>query len=359
MVLNPINSPRTRRGFTFIEVLFSVIILGVGLIMVAAMLPVAIKQSDDTLGEITAKATAESGFGFVRATATSNNLLATAFPSGKPAMVWSTSIGGVLASNVNQGYITPLFQVNNPLGLIRGSQVNSTDRRFAWVPFYYREEGSSTATLWCIGIRLRNTETMPNGTYSVNSFARVFNGPWLVRAYITDSTDGSPDRIRFQQHEPADGTSRYPGAAGSGAFVILNEFLDVAPSAPNADHQATLAMTSDAQTAPRYGRVLKLGTRISDSEFELDPNYDIPMLRGPDKILNTPDDIADTNFSTEREVSVWIVGVGRGSRVEIDPTNVDFDNENDDGLNQTDESKNPFKGAPQDVVIVAGRISVD
>src|SRR5258706_10318958 len=37
--------PRTRAGFTFMEILFAVIIMGVGMIMVAAMFPAAIKQT--------------------------------------------------------------------------------------------------------------------------------------------------------------------------------------------------------------------------------------------------------------------------------------------------------------------------
>lgn len=369
MVLNRKAPSGSRRGgFTFIEVLFAVIILGVGLIMIAAMLPVAIKQSDDTLGEITAKATAESGFGFIHAAATKENLPV----SGSPAMVWSISTGGNVASGIQASTVPPLLSVNDPQGVIRGNQVNTVDRRFAWVPFYFRDQDSSTATIWCIGVRLRNTEEIAGGTYSVKSWARSFNGPWLVRAWITDSTDGSPDRIRFEQHDPADGSSRYPGAAKPGAFIILNEFLDAA--SPD-KRQATLHPTSDAQLAPRYGRVLKLGARLSQDEFELDPSYDIPMLRGDpysandDHILNTPDDVPDFNFHfvdgnpnnssvDEREVSAWIIGAGRGARVDIDPSSADFDNENDEGLNLTDEGKNPFKGAAQDVLIVAGRIDL-
>src|SRR5258706_7473723 len=37
--------PRPRAGFTFMEILFAVIIMGVGMIMVAAMFPAAIKQT--------------------------------------------------------------------------------------------------------------------------------------------------------------------------------------------------------------------------------------------------------------------------------------------------------------------------
>jgi type II secretory pathway pseudopilin PulG len=43
--------PRLSRGFTFTEVLFAVIILGIGFIMLAAMFPVALSQTKETVGE--------------------------------------------------------------------------------------------------------------------------------------------------------------------------------------------------------------------------------------------------------------------------------------------------------------------
>ena len=64
--LAPRPSPLAPRGFTFIEVLFSVVILGVGLIMIAGMLPVAIKQNADTRNDLTAKVVCDSGYAFIR-----------------------------------------------------------------------------------------------------------------------------------------------------------------------------------------------------------------------------------------------------------------------------------------------------
>src|SRR5215218_4301657 len=47
-----------RRGFSFTEVLFAVMILGIGFIMVAAMFPVAIQQTRTTAEEGNAAAVA-------------------------------------------------------------------------------------------------------------------------------------------------------------------------------------------------------------------------------------------------------------------------------------------------------------
>ena len=51
----PLRSPCLRSsGFSFVEVLFAVIILGVGFIMIAAVFPVAIRQTKSTIDETSA-----------------------------------------------------------------------------------------------------------------------------------------------------------------------------------------------------------------------------------------------------------------------------------------------------------------
>src|SRR5437773_10279821 len=49
-----------RKGFSFAEVMFAVIVLGIGFIMIAAIFPVAIQQSKATNDETTAAATAKT-----------------------------------------------------------------------------------------------------------------------------------------------------------------------------------------------------------------------------------------------------------------------------------------------------------
>src|SRR5213593_3857396 len=49
-----------RKGFSFAEVMFAVIVLGIGFIMIAAIFPVAIQQSKATNDETTAAAIAKA-----------------------------------------------------------------------------------------------------------------------------------------------------------------------------------------------------------------------------------------------------------------------------------------------------------
>src|SRR4051812_8002399 len=54
-----VSSSLSHRGFSFAEVMFAVIILGVGFIMIAAVFPVAIRQSKSTSDETAAAALAQ------------------------------------------------------------------------------------------------------------------------------------------------------------------------------------------------------------------------------------------------------------------------------------------------------------
>src|SRR5690606_6060568 len=60
------SATRARRGgFSFTEVMFAVIILGIGFIMLAALFPVAISQNKLTTDETTAAAIARTGTNYL------------------------------------------------------------------------------------------------------------------------------------------------------------------------------------------------------------------------------------------------------------------------------------------------------
>ena len=61
----PAARPRSR-GFAFTEVLFAVMVLGLGFIMIAAMFPVTIRQTQATVEEANAASTAKGAIGFLQ-----------------------------------------------------------------------------------------------------------------------------------------------------------------------------------------------------------------------------------------------------------------------------------------------------
>src|SRR3982750_1586315 len=65
----------SRRGFSFAEVMFAVVIMGVGFIMIAALFPVAIRQSKSTTDETISAANARAAASFVDVIATNASML--------------------------------------------------------------------------------------------------------------------------------------------------------------------------------------------------------------------------------------------------------------------------------------------
>src|SRR3954452_13974099 len=65
------HSRRRRNGVTFTEVMFAVVLLGIGFIMVAAIFPVAIRQSQSNLEETAGMAAAKRGAAMMQQMGTS------------------------------------------------------------------------------------------------------------------------------------------------------------------------------------------------------------------------------------------------------------------------------------------------
>src|SRR5216117_4004309 len=72
--------PRYRRAFTFTEVMFAVILLGIGFIMLAGMFPVAIQQTQTTVEESNASTLVQAATRYLEQTLTQQDLP----PTGNP-----------------------------------------------------------------------------------------------------------------------------------------------------------------------------------------------------------------------------------------------------------------------------------
>ena len=94
-----------RRGFTFTEILFAVMILGIGFIMVAAIFPVAIQQTEANNQETIAASIGRSTTGFVEKVAQGQAIIAN-------ATVWppSPSQKQVGAQQVPVSVLVPTFE---------------------------------------------------------------------------------------------------------------------------------------------------------------------------------------------------------------------------------------------------------
>src|SRR6266550_8059379 len=80
-------NPLSRRGFTFTEVMFAVILLGIGFIMLAGMFPVAIQQTQTNVEESTASTVVQAAKHYLEQTMTQADLPPTGIlnpPTGNP-----------------------------------------------------------------------------------------------------------------------------------------------------------------------------------------------------------------------------------------------------------------------------------
>src|SRR3954469_5298206 len=129
-----------RRGFSCAEVMFAVIILGVGFIMIAALFPVAIRQSKSTADETSAAAFARVANNDMSAMASNSKM-----PLCKDSLIPLIKTGipqtQVFALPTRQDDTTfPDVQATTNLWQsVRGNIISSTDPRYAWVPFYFRD----------------------------------------------------------------------------------------------------------------------------------------------------------------------------------------------------------------------------
>src|SRR5689334_3052921 len=87
-----------RRGFSFAEVLFAVVVLGIGFIMVAAIFPVAIQQSKATQDETSAAAAARAAVAELQQLAYDPRTVA---PPPTPTMPATGLAGNNIVSGIN------------------------------------------------------------------------------------------------------------------------------------------------------------------------------------------------------------------------------------------------------------------
>src|SRR5262249_52287646 len=137
-------------GFSFAEVMFAVIILGIGFIMIAAVFPVAVQQGKATNDETTAAASAKAQVAML------SDVIADAdvpVPTGTPIPmgfgVGSHVFGQVYSlrdpqPDTKTGYpwlnnqVAP-WVLDQTWEKVRGNLVSSTDPRFASVVLYRRD----------------------------------------------------------------------------------------------------------------------------------------------------------------------------------------------------------------------------
>lgn len=241
--------------------MFAVITLGIGLIMVAAMFPVAIQQTKLTTEEGVAASLAWAGMN----TMTSLGQISGALPVTGNA-------------GARTGVVTRLGVPNSTWKALNGNFILPSDNRYAWVPLYRRNgDPTASATTWdntaqiiLIGVKVRNASTFVPGDVS-DSLSPTTLINLYPRATKVAVSDGTPDTVTFDTSTPA--LAATAAAVAEGCYVVIAK--DNIPGA-NANRM--------------NGRIYRVGNYIAGSQWELMPGGDFNVDSGPD---GDPTTVAD------------------------------------------------------------------
>ena len=217
-----------RSAFSFAEVMFAVIILGIGFIMIAGLFPVAISQSKATADETSAAAFARVASNYVGAIGQNWNMPITCAATATDTITVpqvlalpSFTTDPIIDSNTG-----PLFQS------LSGNVISQDDPRYAWVPFYFRgydpnalQQGTQAplpyAQLILICVQATNYPTFSDtDLHPASGGLRNLRGR-PVRVAIANSPAGTPDYIGFEDSASKEAVIGMTGAVAEGCFVII------------------------------------------------------------------------------------------------------------------------------------------
>jgi type II secretory pathway pseudopilin PulG len=221
-----------RKGFTFTEILFAVILLGIGFIMLAGMFPVAIQQTQLAVDETSADRLTKDAAAFMAQVCTSDDLPASAARELIP--------------------ITP-FSVPSAWRKISGQMISAQNPRFAWIPFYLRRPGDGFAQLVIVVVRARNY-----ASYGPNDLI-PFPKPPSALATLQPRLVGIDKLARPASGGPATVTLKaLKNVSKDLSFVAEGSYLVIADGSDNS--RALPGLLLPAQ--PAAGRIYRLGTQI-------------------------------------------------------------------------------------------------
>jgi hypothetical protein len=301
------------RGYSFTEVMFAVVVLGIGFIMIAAMFPVAISQSKLTQEETNAAAIARGAATYVQSVASRYNMPATG-TAAQPTRPRVYSVRDIPGAGGGQGTgITPrldaLFTVNPaPFNVsdtlwsaVKGNLILPSDPRYGFVVLYSRAgtpgiagAGNGYAQLFVVACQVRARSTYgPNPDLTFNGADPVNLQARPVTINIVNNVNSTGvDWITFTERGQAGALT----AIAEGTYVIVAN--DPGSAAPNA--------------GLFNGRIYRVGAPATDlgsgappaDTWELQAGSDYTQNPGPDNDIATTGD----NIDIGADAGAWIVG---------------------------------------------------
>ncbi|MFI5381276.1 MAG: hypothetical protein ACHRHE_18415 [Tepidisphaerales bacterium] len=208
--------------------MFAVMILGIGFIMIAAMFPVAIQQTQVTQEESAAAGVAQMAMQYMQRAPTSSTDTPplTLYPFYNDQWQWPSATPP--AERIQPLRITLLpgsgLQPLAAWDILCGGMIFKQDPRYAWVPLYRRAQNNNYAQVVFFIVQARATDSFtpadvaPNGSNQndPNSYPRLFPRRVLINTVDCGSTyvPPVPDTIQFD-------SSVDPNMLAPGEFVVI------------------------------------------------------------------------------------------------------------------------------------------
>ena len=228
--LRAVSPERSRRAFSFIEVLFAVILLGIGFIMIAGIFPVAIQQTAAVTSETQGSAVIRDAIKKIQAAANAEIGSPPATPGTTNSIFQPT---GTAAAPTVQAFSSNIMQV------LGSDSFYTADRRFGWVGFYRRDSASSPFTQVFV-IALQN----PNFPNYVTKFAPGEVTPIAAGSIPPVVAPPIPPLLYNYSGSTPPVLTYNPPASGVPASLVANFTYD-----PN-DKTSTVKLTNVPSAAP-------------------------------------------------------------------------------------------------------------
>ncbi len=265
-------------GFSFTEVLFAVMVLGIGFIMIAAMFPVTIQQTQATLEESVGASMARGALAYLQTQATDMNFPSTSPVPDAPAQVFSMPQAPVKNGTAFAGWFAT-----------RGNYINSKNPRLAWVPLYMRSETTQSgvspfAQVIIVAVEARNMPDYQTADAVPQTNFQSVLEPRPIKVNLTYDYTNLQGRLTITDSK---------WLAASGAYVII------------ANDQNTNAPRS--VVGQSNGRIYRLGNAIDEANgvWGLSPDGD--MIRRNYKTANSIVTGDDNDLSN---TDAYIIGRG-------------------------------------------------
>lgn len=285
-----------RAGFTFVEILFAVMILGIGFIMVAGIFPVALNQTQANAQETNATTVARGAANYIEHLPYTSTLLFRQDTTSQTAK--SDNI--VHAFDVVTTTL-PNGQNTTPWDSVKGNLILPEDPRYAWVGLWRRPNDpvtgapSNFAQVIVIAVQCRNHGAYNFDTSSTGDLGYTGTGATAAGTFMPH-----PVTVRFGSGDSpfSAGNDTVTFSAADNKYIAPDTFLVVV-----SDGQGSGSNVSTNGSIFRIGSNTSTDPKTLSIVWELKPGNDLKTL--PSALVGSAGVLI-----SGRSIKAYVVGQG-------------------------------------------------